>query len=567
MRAYDEFRVVVTPVAALQPPQWTVRLEECNLPALVGTSANVQPAMTRAQLSDLRRGNVWTNLQKLRQIGSSVWSSTLAPLAPSLTASLAVAQQAGRGVRVVVVRQGEEPLVPPNDHVAVAEMPVEAACDPAGQFLALDELTPVSRGLQVRPDRSAELVQPPLRVLLVVARPADKPGAAEEQEAAEIKNALNGVGHAVQLIECADGTYDQFGALVDQHDPHVIHFCGHGGYSTVGDDPSPRPHLCFVRADNGQTREVDADTLAVKLKNRSARLVVLTACASAAAGPAQGPYWPGALEGIAQRLVLGISGVNAAVAMQFDLEADAAVAFSRAFYQKLLEDGCSLDEAVTCARLAITQTKDVGHRAWVNPAVYWRCKEGRLFNVATEVDPAAVPELAACQTHLDANLNFLSLPNLTASQAQFVFARIAEIDERRSQLYRQCLRLSPETVPPGAPARFRILLRTSAPGRVDQVRFGLDWTAGAVAAQPPPGGGPMPALAQDGHALRVIVDQPSGAAAWAAGEREIGVLTFTLPADQPVGLVRPELRDATITKGGATSVLRALAPILFVHQA
>jgi hypothetical protein len=567
MRAYDEFRVVVTPVAAPGPPQWTVRIEECGLPALIGTSANVQPVMTRAQLADLRRGNMWTNLQKLKQIGSSVWLSTLGPLAPSLKASLAVAQHAGRGMRVVVVRQGEEPVGPPNDHVAVAELPIEVACDPAGEFLALDELTPVSRGLQVRPDISSKLILPPLRVLLVVARPGDKPGANEQQEAAEIRNALSGLGQDVRLIECAQGTYDEFGAMVDQHDPHVIHFCGHGGYAVVGDDPTPRPHLCFVRSDNGDTREVDADTLAVKLRNRSVRLVVLTACASAATGPANGPYWPGALEGIAQRLVLGTSGVTAAVAMQFDLEADAAVAFSRAFYQKLLEEGCSLDTAVTCARLAITQAKDVGHRAWVNPAVFWRCKDGHVFDVASVIDPALVSELGKCQTHLDANFNFLSAPNLTAGQAQFVLAQIAEIEDRRSQLYRQCLRLSPETAPPGGPARFRILLRTSAAGSVDQVRFAVAWPAdlGPVAAESTPGG-PKPALAQENLTHRIIVDQASGGAVWPAGEREIGVLTLTIPAGQAAGLVRPELADAAVVMAGAAAPLRALEPILFVHQ-
>jgi hypothetical protein len=567
MHVYDEFRVVVTPAAVPGPPQWTVRIEECGLLPLVGTSANVQPVMTRAQLADLRRGHVWNDLPKLKQIGSSVWSSTLAPLAPSLHASVALARHAGRGVRVVVVCQGDEPVAPPRDYVSLAELPIEVACDPAGQFLALDELTPVSRGLPVRPDRSPEIVQPPLRVLLVVARPVDKPGAHDAQEAAEITNALQGLGHDVRLVECAQGTYEEFGALVDQHDPHVIHFCGHGGYARVGDDPTPQPHLCFVRADNGKTRKVHADTLAVKLRHRSVRLVVLTACARAARGPANGPYWPRALEGIAQRLVLGVSGVNAAVAMQFDLETDAAVAFSRAFYQKLLEESCSLDEAVTRARVAMTRARDIGHRAWVNPAVYWRCKDGHVFDIASAIDPALVPELTACQTHLDANLNFLSVPSLSASQAEFVLARIGDIEDRRSQLHGQCLRLSPQTAPPGGSMRIRILLRTSAAGPVDQVRFAVAWptdlgplgTEGAA-------GGPTPALVHQDLIHRVVVDQASGGAVWPPGEREVGALTLTVPAGQTAGLLRPELTGAALTRAGVSSRLRTLEPVLFVHS-
>jgi CHAT domain-containing protein len=566
-RAYDEFRVVVTPSVVPGPVQWTVRVEECSVPNFVGKTAVGQPSMTRAHLSALRRGDVWTDLQKLKEIGSAVWSSTIAPVAPWLDASRVLAQQAGRGMRVVMVRQGEEAAAGQDVFVAVAELPIEALCDPAGEFLALDVLTPVSRGLQIRPDRSPELIRPPLRLLLVVARPGDKPGAQEQQESDAIKNALQGMGPDVKIIECPTGTYEEFRDLVDAHDPHVIHFCGHGGYAAVGDDPTPRPHLCFVRADNQNTREVDAETLAVKLKNRSVRLVVLTACASAAPGPAQGPYWPGALEGIAQRLVLGASGVNAAVAMQFDLEADAAVAFGRAFYAKLLEDGCGLDEAVTCARLEISQVKQVGHRAWVNPAVFWRCKDGKVFSLARTVDPQSVPELVTCQVHLDANLSFLNAPDLTAVQAQFVLNKIAEIEDKRSQLYGQCLRLSAETAAPDTPLRFRVLLRTSTPGVVDQVRFRLTWPMNVGALQSEGVAGiPAPALAQDGNAHRVIVDQASGGAAWPAGERDIGVLRLMVPPGQPAGLLRPDLTDAAITKGVAPSALQTLAPVFFIHQ-
>ena len=566
-RAYDEFRVVVTPSVVPGPAQWTVRVEECPVPKFVGKTAVGQPTMTRAHLSALRRGDVWTDLQKLKEIGSAVWSSTLAPVAPWLEASLALAQQAGRGMRVVMVRQGEEAAAGQDAFVAVAELPIEALCDPMGEFLALDELTPVSRGLQIRPDRSSELINPPLRLLLVVARPADKPGAQELQESAEIKKALGEMGPDVTIIECPTGTYEEFRQLVDAHDPHVIHFCGHGGYAVVGDDPTPRPHLCFVRADNQNTREIDAETLAVKLKNRSVRLAVLTACASAAPGPAQGPYWPGALEGIAQRLVLGASGINAAVAMQFDLEADAAVAFGRAFYTKLLEDGCGLDEAVTCARLEISQVKQVGHRAWVNPAVFWRCKDGKVFTLARTVDPQSVPELVTCQVHLDANLSFLNAPNLTAGQAQFVLGKIAEIEDKRSQLYGQCLRLSAETAAPGTPLRFRVLLRTSTPGPVDQVRFSVAWPMDVGALQPEAMPAvPAPALARDGNVYRVIVDQTSGGAAWPAGEREIAVLSLTVPPGQPPGLLRPDLTDAALVRGVASSTLQTLAPIFFIHQ-
>ena len=111
------------------------------------------------------------------------------------------------------------------------------------------------------------------------------------------------------------------------------------------------------------------------------RLVVLSACSSAAPTPKQVEETVSPFEGVAQKLITGNSGVSAVVAMQFDLENKAAVEFSKSFYSHLLKPGLSLDEIVTMGRKAIMVSLDAGHRAWVNPVLYWRSKGCKVFEL------------------------------------------------------------------------------------------------------------------------------------------------------------------------------------------
>ena len=107
--------------------------------------------------------------------------------------------------------------------------------------------------------------------------------------------------------------------------------------------------------------------------------MVLTACSTAAASP-NGEHYPGtAFEGLAQSLIERQWGPSAVIAMQFDFGSEASAIFSGALYEKLLRPRSCLDEAVTAARVALAGHFGSGHRAWVTPTVYWRCKNAQAF--------------------------------------------------------------------------------------------------------------------------------------------------------------------------------------------
>jgi hypothetical protein len=569
MSTFDEFRLVVQ-TAIPANGSWTVRIDASPLPQQVGDSVTLKPSFSRADLEKLRQAG-WVDLVKLKDIGKCVWSSVLSThLGPSLDASALFTAANGRRLRLVLVGLGTETEALAGQ-VAVAELPFEALCHPkTGDFFAVDDNTPVSRGLQVRPDRSAQAIPPPVRVLLVAADPKDKAYANAKDEVDQIKKILKPLGD-VDVTISNTGLYDDFRTALKAHDPHIVHFAGHGGYAVVGDDPNPRPHLCFVRADNGNTFEVDADTLAVQLRSRNVRLVVLTACASAAPGPPGFPYYCRALEGVAQRLVLGTSGVNAAVAMQFDLETDVAVKFSEVFYDRLLDPDCCLDEAVTIARKEITALKGLGHRAWVNPTVFWRCIDARVFEFDTALQPTAIPQLRVCEVRLDAQLKFVtdwsSDPMFRAIQAQKVLSEVRDIELQRSILYRQCLRLSPETTAPGGQVHFHVYLRISSPGIIDQVSFRIILPTGLLLlSAEDPAGGALPLAAVAPSAYDIIVNSPESGI-WEPGEREVALISVDVDAQQSLGLISPAVDRAIMRKNAANIKLRMLNPILFVHRA
>jgi hypothetical protein len=109
--------------------------------------------------------------------------------------------------------------------------------------------------------------------------------------------------------------------------------------------------------------------------------------------------------------------------MQFDMESEAAVIFSKTFYTRLLApdptDGSPegseratggspegserategrVDQVVTQCRKALVAAMDAGHRAWITPVLYSRCKDGRVFDMGK---PVKVAQPAGGSIHVD----------------------------------------------------------------------------------------------------------------------------------------------------------------------
>lgn len=103
-----------------------------------------------------------------------------------LTASLSSAAQEGVGLRLRL--RFEE------DAASLAALPWELLYDPAqAHFIGLGESSPILRYLALPRSRSALLVEPPLRVLAVLASPKDLPDLEVEGEWQAIQDALAGL--------------------------------------------------------------------------------------------------------------------------------------------------------------------------------------------------------------------------------------------------------------------------------------------------------------------------------------------------------------------------------------
>jgi hypothetical protein len=592
MTDYVDFRLVVSPDLA-NPGDWTVAIDECPVPALNGQAASLTPVMTRAQLNTLRGRNGWPNVATLRTIGADVWQSVMTPAAAAaFQASLHVAAVANRGLRVVLVLQGENPgLAGVGPGIRLSELPVEAFYTNQMQFVAQDLLTPISRSFQHSPDRDPQRIELPLRVLVAVAAPIDRPPAQVNAEVDVIRRAvagLDGPGGSIEVDFVEQATRGDVTTRLASKPYHVLHFIGHGGFDIVGDVDAPRAYLCFIRPDGtNRSDPTDADTLTTMLRNATVRLVVITACSSAAPTPPApndpadpGPLGTGAFDGVAQRLVTGISPVNAAVGMQFDLEDVAAVEFSKAFYANLVHPGIAIDEVVTLARRALVNVLQAGHRAWITPAVYWRCKEGRIF----DIDPSLgrISDAVLAKIHdLEIELEFhraqlakiaAKPPPERAALQGFWLESINDVERlvtERADLLGETVRLTAGRAGPGAEIRCRISVRVRRAAKLELVRFRVECptaTASFSVAEQGADAAAPPATAVTPEAVDVVIVDPSGGKSWKAGEYELGFLRLMVAPEAPSSVINLKVSAVQATRGGKRALLRPVDGVLFVER-
>lgn len=161
----------------------------------------------------------------------------------------------------------------------------------------------------------------------------------------------------------------------------IFHFSGHGEFRS---DLGPRLHtlkgkgyVIFSCPDN-EPMSISADDLAMMLKNRGIKLVILGACETAKVDM----YC--ASSSVATSLV--DAGISAVVAMQFKVFDSLAAVFVADLYEALVA-GRTIDEAVSLGRAAmrIEAKMDPQIHAevhdWGAPVLYTRSQTGRVFGL------------------------------------------------------------------------------------------------------------------------------------------------------------------------------------------
>jgi pimeloyl-ACP methyl ester carboxylesterase len=165
------------------------------------------------------------------------------------------------------------------------------------------------------------------------------------QEQANLEQALSGLSN-LELATVLDATIQAVSdALAEGAD--IFHFAGHGWFTVTERGESFRSiegegELAFVTAE-GTAARISAAKLAVNMQGRGVQLALLGACQT---GRRDGQnVWSGTVAALME------AGIPAAVAMQYKIWDDAAIAFSKKFYQALAT-GAPIDAAVSAGRIA-----------------------------------------------------------------------------------------------------------------------------------------------------------------------------------------------------------------------
>ena len=211
----------------------------------------------------------------------------------------------------------------------------------------------------------------PLRVLGMAARPGDQQALAIAAERQRLDEALGGLQRAgrIELGWVPGQTWRDLRSAMRHGSWNVLHFIGHGGFDAAAQEGT----LALADDGGGGTYRLGADSLAMLLRGYPAlRLVVLNACDTGKANALD------VFSSVAGALIR--RGVPAVLAMQHEITDQAALEFSRTFYEELADEP-SVDRCVMQARQAVRLALP-GSLEWGTPVLYLRSADSVLFDLA-----------------------------------------------------------------------------------------------------------------------------------------------------------------------------------------
>jgi len=314
-----------------------------------------------------------------QQIGDQLFNALFSgPIRSLLDRSLGMLHGSNTGLRVKLHIDPKDPGL-----ARLSSLPWELMYrKETREFVNLSSFTPILRYLDVQVPCVPLPLQPPLRILGVIANPPDFPQLDLQRERRQIEAtwARQG-GVAVDFLQPA--TILKLQEQLAAQPYHVLHFMGHGGFDQLSGSG-----VLLFEDDQGCAADVDGSTLGVLLRDApTLRLVFLNACETACVSKQEGldPF-----AGVAAALVM--AGIPAVVAMQFPITDGAAIRFANRFYS-LLAAGQPVDYAVAQGRQAILAAES-GTMEWATPVLFMRAPEGAIFQVSSS-QPARRPSQPA----------------------------------------------------------------------------------------------------------------------------------------------------------------------------
>ena len=297
-----------------------------------------------------------------REVGSALFEALVAADVRSrYRTSLGMARSQGKRLRVRLRVEAPE----------LALLPWEFLYDEAvGDHVNLLRETPVTRYLEMGRPTPPLTIPPPLRILGMIASPADLPALDAAQEKQRMIQAIDHLLEArtIELVWVDGQSWRDLNQALQTGAWHIFHFIGHGDFDpTLGEG-----RIALVDEASGHSHFLSATQLGRLFDaHPSLRLAVLNACEGARASADNLFSSTGA--------VLSRRGIPAVVSMQYAISDRAAIEFSRAFYDSLAR-GLAVDESVQEARLAISMAQ-AASAEWATPVLHMRAADGAIFHV------------------------------------------------------------------------------------------------------------------------------------------------------------------------------------------
>jgi hypothetical protein len=403
---YLDFEVEVSPAAA---GEYSVRVLRSPAGEASGTmrfpfdTLALENRLQALQIALLRSGGTRRRIdlpetKTVRQFGAELWQALFTDdVLSRFEVSRNEARTQNAGLRLKLRFTAPE----------LAALPWEYLYDASrGDYLSLSLATPLVRYIALPEAMEPLTVDPPLRILGLVVSPDDLAPLDVEREKQRLEYAVAQL-RARELVELQwlpGRTWRDLRQALRRGPWHVFHFIGHGGFDELHGEG-----VVILADDDGNSHRLSATDLGRLLgDHESLRLAVLNSCESARGDRAD------VFSSTAAVLVR--RGTPAVVAMQYEITDNAAIEFSRSFYEAIA-DGLPVDTAVSEARkgiaVAISDTLE-----WGTPVLFMRAPDGVLFRVSARPESLAGGEVETSRGELTDGLAGHEVTDVTPRPAQ-----------------------------------------------------------------------------------------------------------------------------------------------------
>jgi hypothetical protein len=318
-----------------------------------------------AQLKDKATGSDST-WEDAIQLGSALSSALFPPQVSNLVDRRIIKAKAeGEGLRVRLLPSGSDLSNMPWEFLLLNRGGGE---NKVSDFLGLMPNVSIVRHTATALPAWKLEAQLPVKVSLAAASPDGWPKLKVAEELLVIKQALQDNAQ----VSLSSSEHTQRSGLPNKAKPaHVFHFAGHGQFQRFQSQvPGAYEGKSSVILEDeyGDEDVLDAELLAVQLRDAGVRVAVLGACQTAQRDDVNA--WSSVSEALLK------AELGAVVGMQFPVGDDSALCFAKNFYAALAI-GLSVDESVAAGRVAVANLDDP--RGWANPTLYLRVPDGVIF--------------------------------------------------------------------------------------------------------------------------------------------------------------------------------------------